>query len=212
MKKKLTQKKKTIMKAMAVGMSGQYSINFIANFFSITRQTASSWLKRQNFVEKRKIYKSKSANLELREFIKSQGLKGTKEGGSSRRITNKIKYGVESHLQSLPKISHMTTHKILRAELARPLKLRITFGLSEEQIKKRYEFTQFIKRNEIIGKEIIFTDEKIFNLSTHPNLQNTRIRLTHEEHALLLAGNEQVREKLMTVYSKKSKGIMVGVQ
>ena len=201
-------KKKTIMKAMALTLYKKYPMNILATFFDVSRQTVWAWIYDTDFNQKRKNYNCKSSNLELREFIKNQGLKKT--DNSVRKITNKIKYSLEPNLINLPKISNMTTHKILRAELARPLKLRITFGLNEKQIIKRYEFTQFIKNKGIMGRNIIFTDEKIFNLSNHPNLQNTRVRLTREEHEQLLKGNEQVREKLMTVYTRKTQGIMVG--
>ena len=205
------KKRTAMMRGMATGMYGQFTINTIANFFTKHRKTVSNWLREREPGEKkfgeRKTYESKSSDPELREFIKDEGLKGIT---STQIIANKINFGTEPHLKKLKKISHITAHRVLRAELARPLKLRIVFGLKEEHIVKRYKFTNFIKENKITGKQIIFTDEKIFNFSNRPNPQNIRIRFTHEDLKALHAGDEEVRKRLLSVYSKKSNGIMVG--
>lgn len=74
--------------------------------------------------------------------------------------------------------------------------------------EKRLEFLKFMKKNRISPKNIFFTDESNFNISSFFN-RNSKIRLSNKTSRAIKRGNEIALRKVTKQFHKKLNGILV---
>ena len=115
-----------------------------------------------------------------------------RDNASTRKIAVKIssKYNLSHKEQgrlSKP-ISHTTIRRFIKKVGLYPYKIRKVIGMLPIHRKKRLEFIKQIKERGITGKNIMFTDEKIFNLRNAPNIQNERVYVDPKDRKNLSNG------------------------
>jgi hypothetical protein len=74
---------------------------------------------------------------------------------------------------------------------------------------QRYEFTKYIKENNIKGEQIFFTDENRFYSHIKLNPQVIQIRLSKKMYEKLKRGKNEIREKIYKPIPKFPESFMV---
>jgi hypothetical protein len=103
------------------------------------------------------------------------------DNASSRRMVERIAV----RFPYIPRLSQSTVNNYLNKVLTKPLKIRKTFYLSDKHKTERVEFCQKMINRNISGKNIMFTDEKMFHLMRPVNVQTRRIRFSKENIILV---------------------------
>ena len=106
---------------------------------------------------------------------------------SSSKITNTINSDLIPEGKKI-QINKSTICRILNAEIGKPRKIKKIFFLTEKQKGERVEFCQNILKQNISGKNILFTDETGIYI-------NDSIRLSEETKEKLKHGEKDAYKK-----------------
>ena len=110
---------------------------------------------------------------------------------SSSKITNTINSDLISEGKKI-QINKSTVCRILNAEIGKPRKIKKAFYLTEKQKGERVEFCQNILKQNISGKNILFTDETKIEMGSYIN---DSIRLSEETKEKLKHGEKDAFKK-----------------
>lgn len=168
------------------------TVRDIAKTLGVSPVTVLKW-KNQNTIRKKKTSKRKSKfNQEIDRFIlkHSSNKLTSSEGASCRKISKLIKKKFKISMAPKTVARHMT--KLLH----KPLRTKKTFVLSQKHKDQRYQFALFLQQNNIKGKDIFFTDEKIWPLHTKPNPSTEKIRFSKKNYQKYMNGDNNLYEKV----------------
>jgi transposase len=187
------------------------TIRQIALKFNVTVATVMKWKKRSFVTDAVRNRKTKLKSKHI-EFIKkmADGKYTGIEQASSRQIAYKLQRKFNRNLKKMVfTICHSTVNKVLNKVLCRPRKAKTTFKLTDQNKDKRIELIQWVKDNNVKGKDIFFTDESRFLLDTPLNAQTNQIRFNKEDEMLLKSGDTKIYEKVHKPVPKYTSGFMV---
>jgi hypothetical protein len=185
-----------------------YSAKDIAQELNISLPLVYKWQNKDYHIKERKPRKLK-ANLKIQKWIFSNAANvPTYEGTSSSSIKNMVKKNFPQY-GNAAKLSISTIRRYMRLLLHKPLKMRKVFKIPEEAKIARLAFCEYIMKNNIKGKEIFFTDEKIFQLNNAPNRELSRIRFSDDFYKQFQSGEKDINDYVGIQQEKFPKQIMV---
>mgnify|MGYP006372178767 FL=1 len=181
----------------------------LAEKFKVSFKTAMKWKSCKTEVETHRKKRTVKKPYKFNRYIKSYIIKeaGNKLTGiqfaSSKDMTEKINTKFKTNL------SKTTVSRYLKKVLSKAYKIKKSFVLTEDNIKKRYDFCKTLIENKISGKDIFFTDEKKFYLQKPMNRGSNYVRLTKKFQQLRDKGDSKVLKLLSDDQPKYSKSFMV---
>jgi hypothetical protein len=186
-------------------LRGELTIKQIAERYGVAVRTVQKWKERDSVVRKKRVCKKKKINHQMKIFLKAHcASKFTGvDGASSRKMAAKLRARFRI------RVSHSTVNKTLNSILSKPINAGSTFILTPENKMERVEFIKWIKENNIRGRDILFTDEKIFRLHVQLNPQLNKMRLTKTDKEKYRKGDPKMVEKIKKPLPKFSPGVMV---
>ena len=187
------------------------TIRQIALKFDVAPSTVMKWKRRSSVSDSIRIRKSKLKPRHI-QFIKkmADGKYTGIDQASSRMIAYKLQRKFNRNLKKMAfTVCHSTVNKILNKVLSRPRKAKTTFKLTKENKDKRIELIEWVKANNVKGKDIFFTDESRFLLDTPLNPQTNQIRFNKEDQKKLKLGDTEIFEKVNKPVPKYTSGFMV---
>jgi hypothetical protein len=174
----------------------------------VSRSTVFRWTKRALNKTIRKERKLK-VNIRLQKWIFNYAAnKPTHGGGSVGAIKIALKKAFPQYDEAV-NIGKTTIKKYLKILLHRPLRYRKIFKVPEDKKRERKEFCEFIIKEGIKGKDMFFTDEKIFQLNSAPNNQLSQVRLSNEKFDEFKTGDKDLNELLGYQQEKFPAQVMV---
>ena len=90
------------------------------------------------------------------------------------------------------KVCKSTINNHLNKILGKPIRAGSTFILTKENKQQRENFANWILENKISGKNILFTDEKIFRQHIQINPHLNRIRLSKKDREKYRKGDPEI--------------------
>lgn len=176
----------------------------IAKIVGTSSMTVSRWKDKETFIDKIRKRRNKMSK-DIKNFIikKARNKFTGINKASSRKIAFAIKKKFDVH------VSHGTINLWLAKLLKKPIKAKKTFYLRKKDKNRRLEFLNYLKQNNISGKDIFFTDEKRFILNPALNPQTNQIRLDSKGYSEYKRGEGKLYEKICKPIEKFPKGIMV---
>ena len=180
----------------------------ITKILNISKQKVNYWTKTE--IKTSSVHRRKLPEEYMKKII-DLAQNQTTSAMSSRKICAIINAELEAknildcHNKPL-EIHRSTVCAYLKEYYGKPKKIRKTFFLSQEQMKKREEFCQMILDRKINYDQIMFTDECIIDLSSYTN---DSIRLTPEAKEQLKNGDKQVYELINRPTRKFEKCLMI---
>jgi transposase len=184
---------------------GKLTVRQMAEKFGVSTRTVQKWKVRDSSRRKKRVQKSSKVTKDIKRFLvencqnKFSGI----DGASCRKMSAKI----AKHFNV--SLSKSTVNTYLNRLIGKPMNAGKTFFLSPENKEVRRNFAQWIIEKDLKGRDIIFTDEKIFRLHQEVNTQINKIRLSKKFRKRLRKGDPEVLEKVRRPMPKYSPGVMV---
>ena len=203
-------KNKPSKRDLAIAIKQNYEAGMkpidISKLFNITKQRINYIIHHSTNNKRRRTKLTRNEKNILIKWAKDKSI----NIASAKRLRNRFnslpRYKKEKKKQK--KISLSTVNKILNKGLCKPKKIKKVFFLSTLNKEKRLKFLTFMKKNRISPKNIFFTDESNFNVSSFFN-NNCKIRLSNKTLEAIKRGNEIALGKVTKQFHKKLNGILV---
>lgn len=182
------------------------SYRAIAERLNVSAITVSKWAKRDDLRnQKPSKYKRSKFTHKVKNFVikmaknRFSGIHHVSSRSLVRSIKRKFKIDIDSS----------TLRRNLKSIFGKPYKARKTHLVTTKNLEQRIEFCKQIIEQDIQGKDIFFTDEKIFCLQKPLNKQTNQIRLSKKFKGKFRKGDNELHKFMSRELPKFPLGFMV---